>query len=165
MTEPYVKDFQAFASNGAAGSPAWLREIREGAIARFSALGFPTTKQEAWRFTSVASIAETHFTLSPSRIPYPAPRDVAALSVIGGLVLLVPHARAVKRTESWAWIGGSVLLALTSDSNLLVFKPSNKEYMEVAKIKVAESPTWAPPIIVGNRVFVKDQSTLTLWTI
>src|SRR2546426_229048 len=54
MTEHYVRDFQAFASNGAAGAPAWLREIREGAIARFAELGFPTMKQEAWRFTSVA---------------------------------------------------------------------------------------------------------------
>src|SRR6266480_4961236 len=75
MTEPYVKDFQAFARNGAAGAPPWLREIREGAIARFAALGFPTMKQEAWRFTSVAPIAEQHFTLAPSpvsRLPSPA---------------------------------------------------------------------------------------------
>src|SRR5207247_8703286 len=76
-------DFQAFASNGAAGAPAWLREIREGAIARFTALGFPTMKQEAWRFTSVAPIAETHFTLPGSRRPQLALRDVAALSALG----------------------------------------------------------------------------------
>ena len=83
MTEPYVRDFQAFASNGAAGAPPWLREIREGAIARFTALGFPTMKQEAWRFTSVAPIAETHFTLPGSRRPQLALRDVAALSALG----------------------------------------------------------------------------------
>jgi len=83
MTEPYVKDFQAFASNGAAGAPAWLREIREGAIARFSALGFPTTKQEAWRFTSVAPIAATHFAPPASGVPPLALRDIAALSIIG----------------------------------------------------------------------------------
>ena len=83
MTEPYVKDFQAFAGNGAAGAPAWLREIREGAIARFTALGFPTTKQEAWRFTSVAPIAATHFAPPASGLPPLALRDVAALSIIG----------------------------------------------------------------------------------
>src|SRR5438132_846940 len=86
MTEPYVRDFQAFASNGAAGAPPWLREIREGAIARFTALGFPTMKQEAWRFTSVAPIAETHFTLPGSRRPQLALRDVAALSADGAFV-------------------------------------------------------------------------------
>jgi Fe-S cluster assembly protein SufD len=83
MTEHYVRDFQAFASNGAAGAPAWLREIREGAIARFTELGFPTMQQEAWRFTSVARIAETHFTPPAARLPPLAPRDIEALSVSG----------------------------------------------------------------------------------
>ena len=30
---------------------------------------------------------------------------------------------------------------------------------------VADSATWAPPVISGNRVFVKDVSTLALWTL
>src|SRR5207249_8799355 len=68
MTEPYVRDFQAFASNGAAGAPPWLREIREGAIARFTALGFPTMKQEAWRFTSVAPIDRKCTRLNSSHV-------------------------------------------------------------------------------------------------
>jgi outer membrane protein assembly factor BamB len=60
---------------------------------------------------------------------------------------------------------GSVLLALTSDSQLVAFKPSNKEYTELAKIKVADTPTWAYPIIAGNRVFVKDRDSLALRTL
>jgi outer membrane protein assembly factor BamB len=60
---------------------------------------------------------------------------------------------------------GSVLLALTSDSKLVVFKPSKKGFEEVAKYKVADTETWAYPIIVGNRVFVKDKDKVTLWTI
>jgi outer membrane protein assembly factor BamB len=59
---------------------------------------------------------------------------------------------------------GTVLLALTSKSELIAFRPSDKEYAEVAKYKVADSPTWANPIIAGNRVFVKDKDSLTLWT-
>ena len=47
----------------------------------------------------------------------------------------------------------------------MVFKPSDKGYTEVAKYKVADSPTWACPIIAGNRVIVKDKDSLTLWTI
>jgi Fe-S cluster assembly protein SufD len=64
VTERYVADFRAFAGNGAAGAPAWLKEIREAAIARFAELGFPSTKQEAWRFTSTTPIAETAFALA-----------------------------------------------------------------------------------------------------
>jgi len=62
--ERYVGLFEAFAGNGAAGSPGWLGELRRQAIARFAELGFPSTKQEEWRFTSVAPITETAFALS-----------------------------------------------------------------------------------------------------
>ena len=58
-----------------------------------------------------------------------------------------------------------VLLALTSDTQLVVFKPSKDGYEEVAKYKVADSPTWAYPIVDGKRVFVKDRDSLALWTI
>ena len=69
--EKLVQTYRAFAANGASGAPAWLKELRDGAIARFDALGFPTTKQEAWRFTSVAALTETAFELAhpASRIP------------------------------------------------------------------------------------------------
>jgi hypothetical protein len=30
---------------------------------------------------------------------------------------------------------------------------------------VASSATWAPPVIAGNRIFVKDIDTLALWTL
>jgi Fe-S cluster assembly protein SufD len=67
-----VAAYRAFAANGASGAPAWLKELRDGGIARFGELGFPTTKQEAWRFTSVAAIAEATFELAhpTSRIPH-----------------------------------------------------------------------------------------------
>jgi outer membrane protein assembly factor BamB len=60
---------------------------------------------------------------------------------------------------------GSVLLALSSDSQLIAFKPSDKGFFELARYKVADSATWAYPIIAGNRVFVKDKDSVTLWTI
>jgi len=72
----YVTDYKAFAGNGAGHAPGWLKEIREGAIARFAELGFPTTKQEEWRFTSVASIAETRFTHPASRSSHPDLREI-----------------------------------------------------------------------------------------
>jgi Fe-S cluster assembly protein SufD len=44
--------------------PEWLQSLRKQGIARFEALGFPTTKNEDWHFTSVAPIAERSFRLS-----------------------------------------------------------------------------------------------------
>ena len=59
---------------------------------------------------------------------------------------------------------GSVMLALPNTSQLIAFKPSGKEYAEVARIKVAGTPTYAHPVIAGKRIFVKDKDTVTMWT-
>jgi outer membrane protein assembly factor BamB len=64
---------------------------------------------------------------------------------------------------------GSVLVALTSDSYLIVFEPSNKEFKELARYKVSDKEglagPWSCPILAGNRLFVKDRDSLALWTI
>ena len=49
--------------------------------------------------------------------------------------------------------------------DLVAFRPCGKEYGELARIKVADTPTWAYPIVAANRIFVKDRETLTLWTL
>lgn len=47
-----------------AGTP-WLDRIRQEAIHRFAELGFPTTRLEDWKYTSVAPIARTPFQPAP----------------------------------------------------------------------------------------------------
>ena len=42
-------------------APAWVRERREQASRRFAEVGFPNTRQEDWRFTNVAPIADAKF--------------------------------------------------------------------------------------------------------
>lgn len=46
-------------------APEWLAEHRREALDAFEAHGFPTTRQEAWRFTNVAPIAATPLELAP----------------------------------------------------------------------------------------------------
>jgi len=58
---------------------------------------------------------------------------------------------------------GSCLVVLANDSELIVYKPSDKEYSEITRYKVADTPTYAHPIISGNRVFVKDQESVAMW--
>lgn len=41
--------------------PGWLRELRRSAIASFRELGFPTTRDEEWRYTSVEPILAVDF--------------------------------------------------------------------------------------------------------
>jgi Fe-S cluster assembly protein SufD len=74
--EQLVGSYRAWASNGAARAPAWLKDLREGGIARFHDLGFPNMKQEAWRFTSVAPIAEGSFELATAPVRVPTLEDI-----------------------------------------------------------------------------------------
>jgi Fe-S cluster assembly protein SufD len=53
----------------AAGQPAWLRELREDAFTHFCQTGFPTTKDEDWRFTNVSAISQATFRLAPDGNP------------------------------------------------------------------------------------------------
>ena len=41
--------------------PSWLHELRREGIDRFAALGFPSLKEEEWRFTRTRPIAEVDF--------------------------------------------------------------------------------------------------------
>lgn len=62
--QPYLAAFEAISGNGAGTAPDWLKERRRSAISRFVEMGFPNTRQEAWRFTDVKSLAQTNFTLA-----------------------------------------------------------------------------------------------------
>ena len=46
------------------GGPRWLQDLRDRAAARFTALGFPTVRDEEWRFTNVAPIVAAEFRVS-----------------------------------------------------------------------------------------------------
>ncbi|HLL77470.1 MAG TPA: PQQ-binding-like beta-propeller repeat protein [Pyrinomonadaceae bacterium] len=60
---------------------------------------------------------------------------------------------------------GGVLLFLTSDADLIVAAKSRKGFEPLARYKVAESATWAHPAVVGKQILVKDESSLSLWSV
>lgn len=39
------------------------------------------------------------------------------------------------------------------------------QLQEVKRYTVADAATWAAAVVFGNRIFVKDVSTLALWTV
>jgi Fe-S cluster assembly protein SufD len=61
VTTPYAEQFDAFSTHGGGEGPSWLPALRKKAFERFTALGFPTTRDEDWHFTSVTPIAERTF--------------------------------------------------------------------------------------------------------
>jgi Fe-S cluster assembly protein SufD len=57
----YMEGFSRFEKTAPGSNLGWLKSIREHAITRFSELGFPTPRDEDWRFTNVAPIARSSF--------------------------------------------------------------------------------------------------------
>jgi len=78
---------------GRAGEPEWLLTARRDAAAAFDRIGFPTTRDEEWRFTNIAPIAAIPWAKAPV-LPVP-PEDVARVLIPGlaGPVLVFVNGR------------------------------------------------------------------------
>jgi Fe-S cluster assembly protein SufD len=57
----FQEQFALLEQSGAAQNPPWLYPIRQAGLARFAQLGFPTLKDEDWRFTNLEPLARLPF--------------------------------------------------------------------------------------------------------
>jgi len=62
-------------------------------------------------------------------------------------------------------LGDKVILFLTNEAKLIVQAVEGKTYSPVAEYTVAASPTWAHPLVLGRRILIKDENSLTSWAI
>jgi outer membrane protein assembly factor BamB len=60
---------------------------------------------------------------------------------------------------------GDLIFSLEDDGELVVIRNSPTAFEPLRRYKVADTQTWTQPAISGNRIFVKDVSSLTLWTL
>ena len=86
----YLDAFEAFSKERSGDA---VHPLREGGLSRFRELGFPTTKQEEWRFTNVAPIAKSELALGHPSTNGVTADDVERLG-FGGLVFIDGHYRA-----------------------------------------------------------------------
>jgi len=63
-TDLYRTEFLQFEREVCRITPGWVQELRQAAMACFTDVGFPTTHDEAWRHTSLASLSERPFQLA-----------------------------------------------------------------------------------------------------
>ena len=59
---------------------------------------------------------------------------------------------------------GDLFLSLEDDGELVVVRNSKTGFEPLHRYKVSDSATWTQAAYSGNRVFVKDVSSLALWT-
>jgi outer membrane protein assembly factor BamB len=86
-----------------------------------------------------------------------------ALDVKTGKTLWLGEAR--EATNVAITKAGDLLFLLNDSGELIVARSSRTKFEPLKRYTVADSATWAQPTISGNRVFVKDASSLALWTV
>src|SRR5258708_3737091 len=57
----YQEAFQSLQESRGVESSAWLERLRESAMDRFLESGFPSVREEEWKYTNVAAIAKSNF--------------------------------------------------------------------------------------------------------
>jgi outer membrane protein assembly factor BamB len=60
---------------------------------------------------------------------------------------------------------GDLWFALDTGADLKVVRANPKQFEILKRYDVADSATWAQPVLSGQRLFIKDVSTISLWTL
>lgn len=60
---------------------------------------------------------------------------------------------------------GDCIIALTTNADMIVFKQGPQAFELVRQYSVAESATWAYPILLKNQIIIKDEQSLLMWGI
>jgi outer membrane protein assembly factor BamB len=69
-----------------------------------------------------------------------------------------------REAENAAFIAaGDLLLAVTTEGEVVVMRANPKQFDLVKRYTVADSPIWAHPAMVPNGLIVKDAETLAFW--
>jgi len=111
----YLAEFQALERRGAFRSPSWLGPLRRRAIDRFAESGFPTTRDEDWRYTNLTSLAATPFrpaAPSPAGVPDGALERLALPGVHWPRLVFVDGRYSPKLSTARPFPGGGQVASL-----------------------------------------------------
>jgi Fe-S cluster assembly protein SufD len=77
MTEAFVREFEAGSGPATVESPEWLEPIRRAGREQFARTGFPSPRDEEWRFTPIAPITQTTWRAAAGSTAVVTPADLA----------------------------------------------------------------------------------------
>jgi len=149
--------YEAFAAGRPAGEPGWLAARRKDAMSAFSAQGFPTTRDEDWRYTSVATIARTPF--EPG---VPGPKalrrehvEAAALPVYACSLFVFVNGRFAPELSAKPAQAGEV--AVRSLAVALAESPAGLE-----PLLARRAPVEGAPFVALNTAFLEDGAVVLI---
>ena len=62
-------------------------------------------------------------------------------------------------------VTGGNLILLRDEGELIIAKASAKAFEPLRRVTVADSPTWAHPLVLPDGVVIKDKTTLASWSV
>ena len=144
----YEESFSGFAKSAAGRELSWLRDLRQSGFTRFTATGFPTTRDEDWRFTNPAVIAQTHFRLVRNGHSLPSKDELAPFRVPGaGCQAVFIDGRFAPQLSTIGKLPSGVIVASLA--------------AELARIRARLNLTWAATSIFSVTLSVR--SILRFW--
>lgn len=57
------------------------------------------------------------------------------------------------------------LIVLTTDGELVIAKQSPDAFEEIRRFKVADSPTWAHPVVLGSELVIRSADSIAVWSL
>jgi outer membrane protein assembly factor BamB len=131
----------------------------------------PTRRGDSWSIETVWKTTDVSMYLSTPVVvndtlfglSHKARGQYFAIDAKSGAVLWLGAPRTAENTAVLK--AGDLLFLLNADAELIVAKGSLAGFEPVARYRVGSAATWAQPVISGNRIFVKDVTSLSLWTI
>jgi Fe-S cluster assembly protein SufD len=112
----YLAEHDRFLAELPTGGPASVHALRRLAIERFAALGFPTNRQEEWRQTNVAPIAQGTFVRPESDPNGVAPEQIASLVFDAAARLVFVDGRFSSRLSSSGKLPEGVVVASLAEA-------------------------------------------------
>ena len=127
----FASAFREFIDSQAALEPSWLRLLRQKSFARFEQIGFPTVKDEDWKYTNVAPIAKAD--LAPASETGPAATNDAQSFIFAearNSTLVFRNGRYQKDLSALALPSGAIVMSFADALASKDHEPMVREHLE-----------------------------------
>jgi Fe-S cluster assembly protein SufD len=143
----YAAEYQQSVAQTSA-QPRWVLQARDRAFAQFERLGFPTSRLEQWRFTSVAPIADRTFALATDGV---ATLDRTLTVPMSGDPLLAVSVNGRFTAQLSSLTGGPAGVTVAGLEDILTSNPSLVEPY-LAKLTLTQTNAFTSL----NTAFLRD---------
>jgi Fe-S cluster assembly protein SufD len=156
LHDRYLAAFERIALTLPGQRLGWLQRARQAALERFAELGFPTPRQEDWKYTRVNLIEQGDFTpLPPADVTLAQQRQIAGLALAGAYLMVFVDGYYRPELSQLSGLPDGVRLASVADG--LECEPAELEpWLELDDAK------HAPAFGALNHAFFNDGAWLRL---